>query len=169
MARKRRTGRGNGKFQVLKFDLNIALAALAAGAVLSNPMTTLGTTKFRVVSTDMYISMTDHTATEGPIEVGIFNGDLSNTEVAEALDASPSGPNDIIARERLRRPVRRVGLVRGLTTEELLFDGRSRRTKMHTVLDEGTELEVYFRNQSAAPLTTGTQMHVIGQIYGYWI
>ncbi len=132
-------------------------------------LTTLGSTKFRVVSADIYWSYAGHTAAEGPLEVGIANGDLSVAEVAECLDSNPTSQSDIVAREFARRPVRRSGVFDGVATIASLNDGKSIRTKLNTILDEGTELKAWIKNLDASALTTGTLIKINGAIYGYWI
>ncbi len=153
---------------MLRFETSSALGTMAANAVISNAITTLGTTKFRVIAADLYVNMIGHTAGEGPIEVGIFNGDLSDAEMLESLDASPTGPEDIIAKERLRRPVRRACFLSGQATGEVVNDGKPVRVKLNTLLDAGVELELFFVNRDSAAFTTGTILSVMGQIYGYW-
>jgi len=166
---KRKARRRNSKFQALPINVTMTLGALASGVLTSSNLTQLGVTRYRVVAVDIIWSMSDKTADEGPIEVGISNGDLSNTELGEALDASPTSMADIVARERARRPVRRSGKFSAAATAEVLNDGKKIRTKLNTVLDEGIELEAWARNGDAATLTTGTIIEIEGTVYGYWI
>ncbi len=167
MAKHRR--KRNSKFQAIPVDIQLALGTLGAGSVISTAITSLGVTKFRAVSVDLTWSIQDKTATEGPIKIGIFNGDLSNTEVGEALDASPTSMADIVARERSRRPVRAAGMFTAAPASEVLNDGKPIRTKLATFLDEGVELEIYARNGDGSALTTGSLVDVVGWVYGYWI
>ncbi len=152
----------------MRVDITIALLTLGTGTIIDGDLTALGTTKYRVVSMDLLWTIRDHTAGEGPIEVGIANGDLSNTEIGEALDANPTSPSDIVTIERTRRPVRIAGLFPGLLTEEALNDGKVIRTKLRTILDTGIELIAWVRNDSGAMLTTGTVVGIHGTVYGYW-
>lgn len=166
--RGRRNGPTNPKFQVLKVDQIISFGALAAQGALQGALTALGVTKFRVTAVDLFWSADGFTTGEGPILVGISNGNLSTTEVLECLDAVPTGPSDVIARERLRRPVRQSGIFAGFNTHEVLNDGKYIRTKLNTLLDEGDELNAWAQNQSGATLTAGTVIRIMGRVYGYW-
>ena len=161
-------GRKASRFQAIPVDVQIALGALGASIVTSGALTNLGTTKFRVVSTDLTWSLKDKAIGQGPIKVGIFNGDLSNTEVGEALDASPTSMADIVGREQARRPVRSVGQFSAGSTDSVLNDGKPIRQKLVTMLDEGVELEAFARNGDSGTLTTGVLIDIVGFIYGYW-
>ncbi len=167
MARKR-SSRPNPKFQVLRVNQNLALSTLATQTVLLLALTGLGSTKFKVVSADLAWSLSDHTAAEGPIEVGLCNGDLTTGECAEALDAVPTSMSDVIAMERLRRPIRRAGMFAGLAADEVLNDGKPIRTKFRTFLDVGIELNAWVRNLDDSSLTSGSLVTVVGNVYGYW-
>ncbi len=170
MARRRR-GRGGGqnKFQVLKVNVTSALGTLGTATVADVELTALQDAKFKVISADLLLAIRDLTPGEGPIEIGIFNGDLSNTEVGEALDATPVSQSDIIPIERLKRPVRLAGIFSGQLAHETLNDGKRMRIKLRTILNNGTQLAVFMRNQGGAALTTGAVVNISGQIYGYWI
>ncbi len=166
---KRRTRRPSAQFQVLPVTVEVDLGTLAQNAVLTVDMTSLGVTEYQVVSMDLWWSLEGGSAQNGPIQVGVANGDLSGTEIVEKLDASPISASDIIARERQRRPVRQVGQFQ-LTAggSVVLNDGKSIRTKFRTRLAVGIELECWVRNLGAV-LTTGATVHVQGNIYGYWV
>ncbi len=140
----------------------------ADDAILTQALTAFGITKFRVVAVDLIWTMSGMTVGEGPALVGLSNSNLNVTEIAECLDSIPNSQTDIIALERQRRPVRQAGVFHGATAAEVLNDGKLMRTKFHTVLDEGTELTMWCRNESGAQLTTGQTIHAFGRIYGYW-
>ncbi len=166
MARRRRRNRN---FIGIPVTTQLALGTLGDGVVSSANITQFGTTKFKVVSTDLTWTSLGATPTEGPIQVGIGNADLSNTEMGEALDAQPTSKADIVALERIRRPVREVGAFAVVSANDVLNDGKPIRQKLVTVLDEGIELDVWARNKSGATLTTGHIITVTGRVYGYWL
>ncbi len=122
-----------------------------------------------VMSVDSTWAMHDNTSDENPISVGIAHNDLSVTEISEALLAEMTDPSDIIARERSRRPVRRVGTFSGPELNQVLNDGKNIRTKVKFVIGDGHQLAVYAVNRSNATLTTGTQIELEGVIYGRWL
>ncbi len=167
---KRKGRRRNASFQVLPVKAEVDLGTLAQNAVLTVDMTTLGVTEFQVLSMDINWSLEGFASVDGPVQVGVANGDLSGTEITEKLDASPISAADIIARERQRRPVRQVGQFsqQGGTGSRTLNDGKAIRTKFRTRLATGIELEAWVRNLGAA-LVTGLTLHVNGNIYGNWV
>ncbi len=166
MATKRR--RKSRNFVAIPFDQQLALATLNDNIVLSASTIGVLTEDLFVISVDATWSLRGHTATEGPIEVGFAHGDLTDTEIAEALDASVLDPSDIIAGERARRPVRRSGKFSGLSTEEVLANGEQIRTKCKFTIGSGKNFDLWASNRSGANLTTGTIVEVQGTIYGRW-
>ncbi len=161
--------RRNSKFQALPINIQIALTTLGNAALLATAMTALGTTKFRTISADLQWSLRGSTPGEGPLQVGLANGNLTGAEIIENLDANPSSQNDIIALEWARRPVRRSGAFAVIAANETLNDGKPIRTKLRTYLDEGVELNAWVRNQSGAVLTTGAIVTIQGTLYGVWV
>ncbi len=114
-------------------------------------------------------SMRNHTAGEGPISIGYCHGDLSVTEVLEALTAEQTDPDDIIANERARRPVRKLGNFPGLLSEETFRDGAMVRSGIGFVIGNDHQFECWALNNSAAVLTTGTILEIDGVMYGRWL
>ncbi len=171
MADKRRAShaRFKGRFQAIRFNAQTALSTLADAAVLQTVLTSLAQ-DFYAVSADVFIGFRGATALEGPITFGFNNGDLSVTEVTETLDATVTSESDIIAKERLRRPVRRIGKVSDMHAGggEGFNDGKAKRVKLHFNLANSIQIEGWVRNQSGAALTTGAIVEWQGTIYGYW-
>ncbi len=130
-------------------------------------LTNFGSTKFKVVSADLMWTLRGLTALEGGIEVGIVSNDLTIAEAIEGLDASPTSKSDVIAMERIRRPVRRLGTFSGLNVNDVLNNGKPIRTKLFVLLDTGIELDAWIRNIGST-LTTGATIEVSGRVYGYW-
>ncbi len=155
------------RFQVIKFNANLALTTLGSTTVLTQVLSALSQ-DFYAVSADCRWAIRGLTAGEGPLVVGYANSDLSVTEIAEGLDASPSSESDIIARERTRRPVRSAGTFSGVATEEVLNNGKPIRTKLKFNLANSLEVNAWIRNESGAVLTTGAVLEMQGKIYGYW-
>ncbi len=125
---------------------------------------------FDIVTTHATWSLRNHTAGEGPIDVGIAEQGYSVGEIAEALDASPLsqyGPEY----ERSRRKVRRAGTFSGVGAEETLNDGLPLKTKLfvrgfaHSTF---AVMRLWAQNRSGAALTTGTVLVVTGTHWGRW-
>ncbi len=167
LAAKRRRRRRN--FQSISVDTVITLGAVGDKGMVKNDLTAFGITKFRCVATDLIWTANGQTVNEAPILFGVANSNLSTAEIAEMLDAVPNSQTDIIALERVRRPVRQIGVFHGQSVNTIINDGKVVRTKFHTVLDEGTEVTAWARNESGATLTTGMTIHCFGRVYGYWI
>lgn len=157
----------NSKFQALQVDIAAGVGTLGADTVDFIDLTLLAD-DFWFQSCDLQWSISGHTAGEGPLTVGLANSDLSVTEVKEAIQASPQSRSDIIARERARRPVRRVGIFNGATANESLNDGKPIRTTLKMYVAESDDLQMWIMNVSASPLTTGTIVQIFGTIYGEW-
>ncbi len=162
VARKRNTN-----FAVLKVTAALALGAAANDTGAEAGAIGLVDSHYEI-SADLTWSARDHTAGEGPIEVGLSTNDLSITEIIESLDSNPTGRGDVIALERSRRPVREVGQFAGALTEETLNDGQPIRTKLGFRMSDSTTLNLYAVNRSGATLTTGTVITVTGKLYVRW-
>ncbi len=174
MAKKRahRTNpalRGHGgRFQAIRFNAQTALSTLAESALIQTVLTSLAQ-DFFAVSADVLVSFRGGTLNEGPVQFGMNNGDLTVAEVVECLDAAVTSESDIIARERLKRPVRRIGRIVNLgQASQLWNDGNAKRVQLRFNLANSIEIEGWVRNQSGATLTTGAIVEWQGTIYGYW-
>lgn len=168
---KRRRARN---FVALPFSSSKLLGTLADGVAIVSPILATLTEDLFVVSVDVYWSIGNLTPGQDPILVGIAHGDLSVTEITEALDASPTGPRDIVANERAKRPVRRAGQFANpnATAQEqvALNDGKAIRTTCKFLVSDGVPLNMYAVNRSGAALSTTDPIVTFnGTVYGKWI
>lgn len=165
--RPRTTRRRN--FVAIPFEMELALGTLAKDTLLSGVVLTFGEDLF-CISIDCLWSIEDPTTSEGPVQVGVSHGDLTDSEVLEALDASLTDPDDIIAKERSRRPVRRVGAFPlAVATAEVLNHGVQVRTPLRFSIGDGHSLDVWALNAGQnANLTTGARVRAAGTLYGRW-
>ncbi len=159
----------NSKFQVLKVNAILSLGALAAETAIVQALTQLAD-DFWAQSCDLSWAWDSATAGDGPIGLGIANGDLSVAEIKEAVNASPVSRSDIVNREHARRPIRQVGQLFGVAGSSMfmLQDGKQVRTKIAMYMAEGTELNAYVFNLGGVALTTGSAIRIYGNIYGEW-
>ncbi len=167
MARKG-AKRRYSRLVVLKFDVQISLGTLADNAALLTSIISSFTTAFWCTSADVYWAIDGHTTPEGPLIVGLCHGAYTAAQVVEALDASPNGPDDVIAIEQGRRKVRRSGQFAGTLDPEVLNNGKAIRTKCRWTTGIAEDFELFVVNRHGAPLTTGGQVHARGQLYGNW-
>ncbi len=167
MAKHRKRSRN---FVVIPINAQITLGTTGdGGAVTANMITTL-TEDIYIQSVDLTWALRGLTAGEVPIQVGIAHGDLSTTEITEAVTAAPTGPGDIIQNERARRPVRISGQFgeSGLT-DQTLGHGEMVRTRAKFLISDGNAFNAWALNRSGATLTTGAVVRVTGFLYGRWV
>ncbi len=121
-----------------------------------------------VISVDSTWNIRTLTAGEVPIVVGFAHSDLTVTEIAEALQAELTDPDDIIAKERSRRPVRTVGSFGENAVDMSLNDGKMLRQKIKFSVGDGHSLDLFAFNRSGGSLTTGALIELTGVLYGRW-
>ncbi len=169
LAKKRRPRRRNN-FVAIPFETTITLGALVDNVVVVADLFASDLAEdFYAISVDASWAMFENTSTENPIGVGFTHNDLSVSEIAENLTAEVTDPSDIIARERSRRPVRKVGQFAGPDPEQSLNHGDQIRTTLKFMIGNGHQLAAYAVNRSNATLTTGTLISVLGTVYGRWV
>lgn len=99
MARRRRPSRRRRKGMVwIPAQAGFNLSTLGDGTVFLSDLIPALDEDFFLVGIKGVWSIRDLTQGQDPIVVGVAHGDLSVTEIKEALDASMIGPDDIIAR-----------------------------------------------------------------------
>ncbi len=164
----RRRAKRSRNFVAIPFDQEILLGTLADQTVVKSTTTPVLGEDLYIISVDGTWTLKGATATEGAIAVGLAHGDLSVAEILEALTAELTDPDDIIQKERARRPVRKVGAFPVLSSNEALKHGDEIRTKVKFSVGDGHTLDMYAFNKSGATLTTGAAVQCSGVIYGRW-
>jgi len=168
--RRRPSRRRSRRLTAIPFVARLTLGALVSSIVIKvSSLPAAFGEDFYIHSVFANWAMRNYTAGEGPISIGYTHGDLSVTEVLEALTAEVTDPDDIIAKERSRRPVRKLGNFPGLNTEETFQDGRMVRSGIGFTVGDGHQFECWALNNSAATLTTGTILEIDGVLYGRWL
>ncbi len=148
---------------------SIPMLTAADGAVVSSAGDPMGR-EFFWISGDIYWALKGATVGEGPIVVGIAHNDYTDAELTENLNQTGmEDPGDKIAQERGRRLVRRAGQFSVVAANEVLNDGKAKRTKAGFVLTDGFAPNFWAQNRSGATLTTGMVVQISGKIYGRWI
>lgn len=162
---KKRSNRG---FVAIKYQFTITPGALGVDDVLKN--STHGAAfgeDLYAISTDCIWSIEDHTVGR-PIGVGFAHYDLTNAEIAEGITAELTDPDDIIARERNRRPIRSVGKFDADETDEVLNDGKAIRTKLGMSIGDGHFLAAWANNRGQSALVSGALIKGDGVLYARW-
>lgn len=84
------------------------MGALATGTVIKQTGQAF-TNAFRVLKTHVYPFWHGYTDNQGPLIIGIADGELSATEIEECIESAVDGPGDHPATERHLRPVWLMG------------------------------------------------------------
>ena len=156
-------------FIAIPFRTSLSLSTLAVAAVLAaNVLGAAFGEDIWLVSLDWNANITGLTVGQGPLILGINHADLDVGEIQEAIDAEVTDPDDIIAKERARRPVRRLGIFSGSTAAESLNDGVTKRNKIMFSVGDGHNLEFHVMNISPGSLTTGSVVTFTGTLFGRW-
>ncbi len=160
--------KGKSRLAVINVNETISVGALADGVVVKSDGDAFGR-DFYWISSDLYWGMTNHTAAEGPLVVGLAHGDYTVAEIAEALNITGmENPGDKTAKEQGRRQVRRAGQFSGVVGDEVLNDGKTIRTRSKFMVETTQAPAFWAQNKSSATLTTGTLIKVSGKLYGRW-
>ncbi len=167
MAHRKGRRRYNANFVVIRFQASLPLSTLASNTVLLTSLFggQLNDRAVRLVSIDGYWAIRGATAGEGPIMVGVSHSDYSVAEIKECLVSNALDTGDMIAVEQSRRLVREAGQFGNLGTNEVLNDGRPKRTKVGITTPVGFDYSVWAWNKSGAVLTTGQVLEVSGKAY----
>ncbi len=108
--------------------------------------------------------MTDLTANDGPIVIGLAHSDYTVTEIKEALEASTAiDAGNLIAQERANRKVRIIGTMNEV--RESLNDGQPISTKLNWLMTIGKTVNLFAYNDGAALLTTGAVVALNGDLW----
>ncbi len=165
----KRRGRSRRNFVTIPFTGGLSLGTLGDEAVVKGaPIAAFGE-DFYLISVDLQISGRGQTDTESPLQVGFAHGDLTATEIEECLQAEVTDPDDIIAKERSRRPVRTAGMLRVSDTESVLDGGRTQRIRGGFVIGNDHSFSTWCANRSGSTLTTGAVIEFSGNLYGRWL
>ena len=161
--------RSRKNFVAMPFDVTNSLLTLGSAVVDGQAVHTgpFGEDIY-LISADTLWSIRNATQNEGPIEVGFAHGDLTDTEVKEGLEVELTDPDDIIAKERSRRPIRRAGIFPLINVDEVLNNGVPLRTPIKFSVGDGHDLNVYAFNHGGQSLTSGAQIKAQGTLYGRW-
>ncbi len=169
-----RKGRNNKGFVAIPISGGLSLTTLGNNTVIKSDVISGNFTEdFFAISVDLNVSVDDITAGELlPAEWGVCHGDYTVAQVNENLNVALLGPGNKIQQEQARRLVRRGGVFKSdpvLTTKLQTDFAGMKRIKLKFVVQDGKALQIWIKNRSGSPLTTGSQLVWSGTLYGRWL
>lgn len=173
MAKHGRRGRRRwtADMQAVQLFQVLALSTLASSTMVGADMVTSGNNEYRWLSLKGYWSLRNHTSGEGPITFGIAHSDYSDTEIEQFLEnENMLNRGDLVStREIGRRLVRRLGQFSGVSTDEVVNDGKPLHTRVNWAMAEGSVPRMWAYNFSGATLTTGSVVSFQGKMTIRWL
>ncbi len=150
----------------VRISPNLALVTLAAATVLTGSLTGASDAAYLATSVKATWSLSEFTASEGPVTVGYAFSDYSVTEIKEALEITTSiSPGDKIAQEKANRWVRTVGTFPA-GVNQTLNNGNPISTRLNWRVPIGKAINIFAFNEDAAnPLTTGAVVNCAGDMW----
>ncbi len=137
----------------------MTLSTLASVAVIEDAAKTdtARAQGVRVKKMKIAVSYQGKTEGEGPLLVGVAHGNLSVTEIAEALNSDPQGQDQTVPMEQAQRTVMPIALIPAvgvggngvpLELDDVRFPWKE--------VKEGTDITMWTQNLDTGALTTGT-------------
>ncbi len=111
-------------------------------------------------------------ADAGKLLLGLADGNLSEAEIAEAIQANgPLQPNETPEAERAMRPVFWVGAQYGdlSTFKDIVTGAGFMEPKPRWTFQDTQSWNWFVYNQSAVALTTGATALLIAKDFGVWV
>ncbi len=154
----------------------VTLGTLASKTAILGSAKLAITEDFRMLKTKVFASIQDATAVEGdgPMIIGICNGELSASEVTECINAEgPLGPDDAVPRERAERavfPMFAIGFQDDASPMHIVNnDGNPIVHKNPWTYRNANGWNWFAFNMGGSALTTGGIVHLIATHYGLWV
>ncbi len=158
----------SGYSQNIHIDTEITLGALAANtAIIANILAASNANGFRIKKLKLGFDVRGKTIDEGPLSIG-FQRDLTTTQVAEVLQAVPTGLTAEEARERANRPVYPWKIVPHSSLDDVETEIIEDVRDFPRDVPDGQHWSIYVMNHHNSTLTTGTVIHFVGVMVGTW-
>ncbi len=156
-------------FQAWPISKELSLGTLVNNVAVKVAVITF-TDGIYAISADLVMAIHTQVSGEGPLQFGLAHGDLTVTEITEALIAAPVSRSDLVQMERARRPVRSAGLFQGLNIDEIWENGEKVRIPLKFTITQSNSLSLWVVNRSNATLTVGNAVvELNGVLYGRWL
>ncbi len=167
----------DGKGAIIRETVIVTPGALAAGAaILGTAGVTLDTTSFRILKTDYFVSQRTAWQADGDeIYIGLANGTLSVTEIAETMgNDGPVDRNESVAAAIAERAVWPLLDLKDLPPSGASFSEPSNNGQKMSFNPKWTFTPTegwswFAFNPLSAALTTGAVFVIHATHYGVWV
>ncbi len=158
----------------IRIFFQVPLLTLASGASISLPFSQGVQEDFRLFKLEAWLSVEAKTAGEGPLLFGINDGELSVSEISEAIVAHPLDMNDRLNRERASRPVWELAMLDTPTVGGLITPNGGNgplvwKPKGGWTFSDSEGLDLFCTNLDDATLTTGCIVKGHVKVFRKWL
>lgn len=168
MTNRKRSRKRNANFAAIPVSAALTLSTLADATLLSQVLVGTLAEDLWAIAAHLTWAIRGQTVGEGPLFVGVADGDLTDAEIEEKIELVYVDPADRIAVERAGRAVRNAGAFPSIAIDEVIQDGKVIKTKMNFMEGNGKTIKFWVYNRSGAALTGGALIQVFGYVYGNW-
>ncbi len=160
----KRRGRVQQRIRKVPISITVVIGALATKDVIAAAGFVASDAEYLLMNVDCTYSWDSATAGDGPINVGIADGDYTDAEIEQCLEASASiSLGNRIAQEQGNRLVRSAGTM--TETRPNLRDGAPVKLKLNWKTAIGQIPKFYVYNITGANLVTGSALLVQGHAW----
>ncbi len=158
---QRRRRKWDSAMRKIPINAALDLGALTTKNLVVGAMMNASDTTYRLIGLKGRWSVEDLLTTEGPVIVGVADGDYTASEVEEQLEAVTSiNMDDRIAQEQANRLVRSVAT---LSFEENIAKGQDApMVRLNWLTAVGSQPALFGYNAGNSILTTGARVHFNG-------
>ncbi len=169
MARRSRKRRWNPNNFVVTVREDLQLGALLAVSLIAGALSSNSDNEYRAISLRSTYALSDFTAGEGPLTIGVAHGAYSAAEIEEWVESQTAMTRTNLAViEQSKRMVRQIGTFPGISANEVLNDGKPIHTKLNWSIPSGSNIDLWCYNQGNGTLTTSAEINTIGRMFGRW-
>lgn len=144
-------------------DESLTVGALANNTLISQNYGDVVQERTWIMSQEATWTLRDGTALEGGVVVGVAHSDYTSAEIEEFIENTGSwDEGDLVNQEVGRRKIRIVGAFPAIAQDQVLNEGKTIKTKLGFILNQGDTLKLFAYNRSGATLTTGSIVLING-------
>ncbi len=140
---------------------SLTVGALASKDVIAGAMLNAAADDIRLLSLDGTWAVNGLTVGQGPVAVGVADGDYTAAEIEEALEAAGAiDLGDKLAQEKANRYVRQIAVCS--TNDPIANQGRPIKTRLNWRIASGDSLQMWAYNLDTQTITTGGEVKFSG-------